>query len=176
MKLPEYSLELYYTSPPNNYFGTTVFLSYILAALYASFTISISLYRRYTTIFSLSTKDGQLTAAKKKKAEYVKTYATLAFFSFVILSFNMLMFLVSHYTTWCEKKGFSVSDTSARGLGCWMLDSTLFRDFAADLVKDASNAMWSQAAILETWAWNIWMARKGAFDTFLVETMCDGKK
>ena len=53
------------------------------------------------------------------------------------------------------------SDVTIDNLKSWMLDSTLFRDFAHDLVKSPANAVWTQAAILGTWFWNIWIAGKG---------------
>lgn len=163
MNVPGYDALVYYTMPPNNYIGTTLFLSYIVAALYATFAITWSLYSQYAAIFNgpTSKKDEKLGAARTARSRHIKIYAFLASLSFATLSYNMLMFLITHFLEWCAKKSQNPSDVTIEQLKGWMLESTLFQDFAQDLVKNAPNAAWTEAAILATWFWNIYMAQKG---------------
>lgn len=163
MNIPGYDALVYYTTPPNNYIGTILFLSYIVAALYATIAITWSLYSQYSTIFNgpPSKKDEKLDAARTARARHIKIYAFLASLSFATLSYNMLMFLITHFLEWSTKKSQNPSDVTVEQLKRWMLESTLFQDFAQDLVKNAPNAVWTEAAILATWFWNIYMAQKG---------------
>jgi hypothetical protein len=163
MEIPGYDALINYATPPTNYIGSTIFLSYIVAALYATIKIAYSLYSQYTVIFntSESSKDDQIKAAKAARARHIKIYAFLASISFATLSYHMLMFLITHYLEWSGDKSRSFSNVNAQKLKRWMLESTLFQDFAQDLVKDAPNAIWTQAAILATWFWNIYMGQKG---------------
>ena len=167
MDIPGYDAVAYYATPPNSYIGTTIFLSYIVAALYATITITYSLYSQYTFTFrTSSTADNEkLDAAKAARARHIKIYAFVASISFATLSYHMLMFLVTHYLEWSGDKSRSLSNVSVEKLKRWMLESTLFQDFAQDLVKDAPNAVWTQAAILATWFWNIYMGQKGMLFT-----------
>jgi hypothetical protein len=163
MEIPGYDALVYYATPPNSYIGTTIFLSYIIAALYATITIAYSLYSQYTAIFDVSSlsKDGKLNAAKAARARHIKIYTFLASVSFATLSYHMLMFLITHYLEWSGDKSRSLSNVNVEKLKRWMLESTLFQNFAQDLVKDAPNAIWTQTAILATWFWNIYMGQKG---------------
>lgn len=163
MSIPGYDALVCYTTPPNNYIGTTLFLSYIVAALYATFAITWSLYSQYAAIFNRPTskKDEKLDAARTARARHIKIYAFLASLSFATLSYNMLMFLITHFLDWSAKRSQNLSDVTIEQLKRWMLESTLFQDFAQDLVKNAPNAAWAEATILATWFWNIYMAQKG---------------
>ncbi|CAO2647543.1 Nn.00g084650.m01.CDS01 [Neocucurbitaria sp. VM-36] len=173
MEILDYDTLVYYATPPNNYVGSAIFLSYIVAALSATSAIVYSLYSQYNTIFNSTTSphDEKLQAAKVARARHVKIYAFLASISFATLSYHMLMFLISHYIDWSGAKSLNLSQLSANDLKRWMLDSTLFQDFAQELVKDAPNAVWSQAAIVATWFWNIWMAQKARERRFDAQTM-----
>jgi len=163
MDVPGYNTLVYYATPPHSYIGTTLFLSYILAALYSTFRITYSLYIQYTSIFHTSTPDsnGNLKAAKAARAKHIKAYAFLASISFATLSYHMLMFLITHYLEWSGAKTLSLNNVTIEKLKRWMLASTLFHDFAQDLVKDAPNVVWTQAAILGTWFWSIYIGQKG---------------
>jgi hypothetical protein len=163
MAIPGYDELVYYATPPNSYIGATIFISYIVAALYATFTITYSLFTQYQTLFNehTSKKDARRDAAKVARARHIKIYAFLVSVSFTTLSYHMLMFLITHYLEWSGDKNRSLSNVKGDKLKKWMLESTLFQDFAKDLVKDVPNAVWTQAAILATWFWNIWMGQKG---------------
>lgn len=161
MDFPGYDSLVHYVTPPNNYIGAAIFLSYIVAALYATITITYSLYSQYHAIFSIATKNEKESHIRSARARHIKIYAFLASVSFATLSYNMLIFLIAHYLDWSVDNNEGLSSTSVEKLKRWMLDSTLFQDFAQDLVKDAPNAAWTQGAITATWFWNIWMGQKG---------------
>ncbi|KNG50974.1 hypothetical protein TW65_71803 [Stemphylium lycopersici] len=175
MEVSGYDALVYYATPPNSYIGTTVFLSYIIAALYATITIVWSLHSQYANIFHASglEKDERLYASKTARARHIKIYAFLASISFAALSYNMLMFLITHYYEWSGGKRGIQSNANADKMLRWMLDSTLFYDFAQDLVKNPPNTIWTQAAILATWFWNIYMgqkARERKYDASMMRT------
>ncbi|KAL1801339.1 hypothetical protein ACET3X_001681 [Alternaria dauci] len=173
MDIPGYDALAYYATPPNSYIGTAIFLSYIVAALYATVTITYSLYSQYTIIFNASSTadNGKLDTAKATRARHIKIYAFIASISFATLSYHMLMFLITHYLEWSGDQSRSFSNVSLEKLKRWMLGSTLFQDFAQDLVKDAPNAVWTQAAILATWFWNIYMGQKARARRYDTSTM-----
>ncbi|KAH7381364.1 hypothetical protein DE146DRAFT_681874 [Phaeosphaeria sp. MPI-PUGE-AT-0046c] len=160
-----------YATPPNNHIGTTLFLSYIVLALYATFTITYSLYAQYNIIYHSASpsKDAAITAAKIARARHIKIYAFLASVSFATLSYHMLFFLITHYQRWSGES--SLATISGDKLVRWMLHASLFKDFANELVENASNATWTQLAILATWSWNVWMARKARIRNFDAATM-----
>jgi hypothetical protein len=162
--IPFYDSLVYYARPPHSYIGAAIFLSYIVLALYSTLRIVGSLYTQYTRLYhgSNTTKDGEaLRSAKDARARHIKIYTFLASVSFATLSYHMLSFLITHYFAYTGATDRDFSSVSAEGLKRWMLDSTLFQDFAAELVENEQNAVWTQLAILATWFWNIWMARKG---------------
>lgn len=164
-----------YATPPNNYIGTILFLSYIALALYETSNIVLSLYTQYTEVYYSASSEKHeseggdddikrstysiITSAKAARARHIKIYAFLASISFATLSYHMLFFLITHYQSWNGDE--SLANISGEKLGRWMLQSSLFKDFADELVSNAQNAMWTQLAILATWFWNIWMARTG---------------
>lgn len=169
MDVPIFDSLAAYATPPNNYVGTTLFLSYIALALYATLSIIFSLYAQYQDVYHSSPPKNDasqpkgdstaIAAAKAARARHIKIYAFLASISFATLSYHMLFFLITHYQTWSGNT--SLATISGDKLIQWMLQSSLFKDFADELVSNAQNTMWTQLAILATWFWNIWMARTG---------------
>jgi hypothetical protein len=154
-----------YASPPFNYLGTTLFLSYILLALYFSFSISTSLYAQYKRLSSPKIAED----VKNARIRHIKIYAFLAFVSFAILSYNMLNFLIQSLTVWARTQNLLGRRVSLLGLRYWMLETNLFGRFARELVGERSSAFWTQAALLQTWFWNVWMAYKGKLACALLE-------
>jgi hypothetical protein len=163
MAIPIYDTLAYYATPPNSYIGTTIFLSYIVLALYATLRIVASQYTQYSRIFHTPTEDAKLIAARTARARHIKIYAFLASVSFATLSYHMLYFLITHYLRWTGDANRTLSAVSIEKLQTWMMESSLFQDFATELVDSVPNAVWMQLAILATWFWNVWMARKGTF-------------
>jgi hypothetical protein len=175
MAIPIYDDLVYYATPPNSYVGSAIFLSYIVAALYATCNIVISLYTRYNAIYHSGkfSKDAKLEAYKAARVRHIKIYAFLASISFATLSYHMLFFLITHYLNWAGGKHQELSFRTSSSLKNWMLQSTLFQDFASELVQSKGNAAVTQLAILGTWYWNIWMAQKGRFVVRMVFSMGD---
>jgi hypothetical protein len=177
MLIPFFDDLVYYATPPNSYIGTTIFLSYIVFALYATSSIAYSLYDRYTAIYhpQKPIKDAKLHAAKAARARHIKIYAFVASISFATLSYHMLSFLITHYLGWTGDKHRDLSAVTASKMKSWMLQSTLFQDFASELVQSKGNAVMTQLAILGTWYWNIWMAGKGkqSHDEWIPEIMAN---
>jgi hypothetical protein len=163
-----------YTTPPNNYIGSTIFLSYIVVALYLTSTICYSLYKQYTTAFhshpasppSKFKQNGRgKVETRSARKRHVKIYTTLALISFASISWHMLGFLITSFLDWSGSKTRNVGAVLGRdgvgALGRWMLETSLFSDFAVQLVDDGESAVWTQSAILATWFWNLWLAGKG---------------
>jgi hypothetical protein len=163
MAIPIYDTLAYYATPPNSYIGAAIFLSYIVLALYATLRIITSQYTQYSRIFHAPTKDERLIAARAARARHIKIYAFLASVSFATLSYHMLFFLITHYLRWTGDVDRTIPTISVAKLQTWMMESSLFQDFAIELVHSVPNAVWTQLAILATWFWNVWMARKGIF-------------
>jgi hypothetical protein len=167
-----------YSTSPNNYIGSTLFLSYIVAALYLTSTIAYSLYSQYVAVFHInptsSPKDFKLAPSKSRsgtvetrnaRARHIKIYTVLALVSFSSISYHMLGFLITSFLDWdnsSTRNVFAVLGNNAfNKLERWMLETSLFNDFAVQLVGDGESAVWTQLAILATWGWNLWIGAKG---------------
>ncbi|KZM20649.1 uncharacterized protein EKO05_0010605 [Ascochyta rabiei] len=173
-----------YTTPPNNYIGSALFLSYIIAALCLTSTIGYSLYTQYTNVFhshpsSPPSKFRQNGAGKVEtrsaRARHIKIYTILALVSFASISWHMLGFLITSFLDWNNSSTRSIvavlGNNAFDKLRRWMLETGLFNDFAVQLVGDGESAVWAQLAILATWFWNLWMAGKGRQYGFTAKTM-----
>lgn len=168
----------HYTSPPHNYVGSAFFLSYIAVALYLTFTISYSLYTQYTSAFHSHPASppskfkqngvGQVET-RNARARHIKIYLGLALLSFTSISWHMLGFLITSFLDWNNGSTRNIivalGNNAAHKLKSWMLETSLFNDFAVQLVADRESALWTQLAILATWGWNLWLAMKGTFSS-----------
>jgi hypothetical protein len=154
-----------YASPPTNAIGTALFGTYVALALSCTTAITISLLRQYSSISSIKPgkkeEDKQLKEIQNARKRHIKIYAFLASVSFATLSYHMLRFLATSYDEWATSKWLLIRTLNTDHLRGWMWDSTLFQSFAQQLVGDGASTVWTQAAILATWFWNIWMAEKG---------------
>lgn len=172
----EHNPLMQYTKPPHNCIGSTIFLSYIVVALYLTSTITYSLYTHYIAVFHShpSSPPSKFKQNGKGKVEtrsarkrHVKIYTSVALISFVSISWHMLGFLVTSFLDWSNsgtRNVFAVLGTNALDkLKNWMLQTALFTDFATQLVADGESAVWTQLAILATWFWNLFLASKGAW-------------
>ncbi|PSN75650.1 hypothetical protein BS50DRAFT_478408 [Corynespora cassiicola Philippines] len=172
-----------YGSPPTNYLSTTLFLSYIASALYLTFSISISLHAKYTAIFHAEdeptpesnpkSKSQRLASAKEARKRHIQIYAMLSGIIFASLSYRMLHFLTLSFYAWRSEKSHLGKDVPISGgeVGAWMLETSLFDDFAHELVRDGPSAVWAQLAILGTWFWGLWMATKATQRRFTDTSM-----
>lgn len=133
-------------SPPTNYIGTALFFSYILAALVLTARVLLHLH---TLHFEHLSHDTSPAAAAR-----FATLATCAVVLFATLSYHMLSFLLASYTSFCEARGLLLLPATAASvsgqLWIWMLASTLFSDFARDLVVGgtAASRAWAQTALV----------------------------
>lgn len=165
----------HYTTPPNNYIGSTFFLAYIVVALYLTFTISYSLYAEYISAFhshpasppgKFKQNGAGQVETRNTRARHIKIYLGLALLSFVSISWHMLGFLITSFLEWSNTSSRNVfaalNDNASYKLKSWMLETELFNNFATELVGDRESALWTQLAILATWGWNLWMGLKGA--------------
>lgn len=163
-----------YTTPPRNYIGSILFLSYIVVALCLTSIISYSLYAQYTSLFyshrssppSRFRQNGAgRVETRNARARHIKLYTTLALISFTSTSWHMLGFLITSFLDWNGDSTRNVlvalSNNAWPNLKHWMLETGLFNDFALQLVSDGESAVWAQLAILATWGWNLWLAYKG---------------
>jgi hypothetical protein len=128
-----------YTSPPTNYLGATLFLSYIASALYLSTTITFDLWKQYNATLAAPSKDATVSANRAARTRHVKIYAFLASISFATLSYHMLSFLLASFAAWDGTARFEWQRASAGALGRWMLETALFEDFAKELVVDGAH-------------------------------------
>ncbi|KAF9697785.1 hypothetical protein EKO04_004475 [Ascochyta lentis] len=173
-----------YTTPPNNYIGSAFFLSYIVAALCLTSAIGYSLYTQYVNAFhsqpsSPPSKFKQNGAGKVEtrnaRVQHIKIYTVLALVSFASISWHMLGFLITSLLDWNNSSTRNIfamlGDNTFDKLKRWMLGTSLFNDFAVQLVGDGESAVWTQLAILATWVWNLWMGGKGRQYGFTAKTM-----
>lgn len=163
-----------YTTPPNNSIGSAIFLSYIVVALYLTSTLGYSLFTQYFAVFhshpssppSKFKQNGEgKVETRSARKRHVKIYGVLALISFVSISWHMLGFLITSFLNWRNsgtRNIFEVLGNNAFDkLKKWMLETSLFNDFAVQLVADGESAVWTQGAILATWFWNLFLASKG---------------
>jgi hypothetical protein len=135
-----------YSNPPTNYVGMVLFISYIIAALVLTFHLIILLH-------NLS----QIRPKVRTRALVLK-----AFFTFSIMSVDMLSILFDSYKRWAKKTGIQPAELpTLEYLWRWMLESNLFADFADDIPRSRSTLFWSEAALLWTIGVSIWMSGEG---------------
>ncbi|KAF2117271.1 hypothetical protein BDV96DRAFT_490164 [Lophiotrema nucula] len=141
--------------PKSNYIGTTLFLAYIAFALYFTTSIALSLYRQKKAVTDNASRDAHQT----------RSLVILALFSFITLSYHMSSFLLQSFLRWNLHQDFFYSNGSANAsfgtkVWKWMLESTLFEDFAKELVRDGPSTIWTQISLSATWFWNLVLARE----------------
>ena len=165
-----------YATPPNNYIGSTLFLSYIVVALYLTSTTAYSLYSQYISVFyslpsspasRFKRNDVGEDQRRNARARHIKIYTAFALISFTSISWHMLGFLITSFLDWNNSLTRNIFDAVGNNmfdkLKRWMLETSLFNDFAVQLVGDGESAVWSQLAILTTWSWNLWIGKKSTF-------------
>lgn len=131
-------------APPDlNYTGAAIFVAYIVAALVLSFTILKMIYNR-----------AQASIAHIAPARYrlVQVLGFCALLSFVVLSGNMLGFLIASYQAWetaVDTRTLQTADLN-RNIWQWMTTSSLFLDFAKSLCNSPGGFYWSKKALSAT--------------------------
>jgi hypothetical protein len=131
-------------TPPTNYIGTALFLSYIAAALYFTFSIFF---------IAICTRWHSQQSSRKTKA-----HGFFAFASFAILSANMIAVLVTSFLGYHSRVGLR---PSWRGLWPWMINSNLFYDFAQDLRANEAVVSWTRQGLFMTMALGLEISQIG---------------
>ncbi|CAK1367687.1 hypothetical protein CB0940_11545 [Cercospora beticola] len=132
-----------------NLIGALIFWLYIVLALVFTSLVLDSLIR-------LPTPAG--------RRSQVLVFSSLAFFSFVALSFNMLHVLVYSFKLWTQ--GHPLPERINVGLALatiwkWSITSTLFKDFGVAIVEDLKRFFWTQAALWVTMSVCLYMGAEG---------------
>lgn len=143
-----------YSTPPTNYIGTAVFLAYIAVAIAASSAITVALRRAYARL-----------PPSSPAADRARTFSLLALLSFGVLSGNMVDVLVQSYPGKYAGERSLVGEWGALGerVWRWMVESSLFVDFAGDLVANEAAALAAQLSLLETWKVAMAVGTSGMF-------------
>lgn len=129
-----------FDTPQTNFFGAAIFVSYICAALALTFSIVNDLLEKHS--------HGSVHAKLNLRV-------VVACVSFTVLSYHMSSFLVASYTTWANNGVLKLD------LWNWMIQSSLFSDFAHELISNEWATVWTTAALIWTGAVNIWLAVEG---------------
>ncbi|KAL8854609.1 MAG: hypothetical protein Q9221_000644 [Calogaya cf. arnoldii] len=153
--------------PVHNIMGATIFVAYVLAALYLSILIVIDLYRSYNAP----------TSSFPSKAQRISTrlqiFVTLAVLSFSTLSYHMLSYLIYAYQDWVTVNDLeawpSSSDlftlstwqTLLHQIWQWLTESTLFLNFAKTICENSANFWWTQQALFVSMASTLFISIEG---------------
>lgn len=158
-----------------NVIGALIFFSYIVAALLLSTLIVGDLWW-LNYVRNYMREKGSKHVTKLSWINFGISVA-LSVLSFSVLSYHMLNFLILSYSNWCDARGISVPEAilgarSVVGIGGsrtplhvwrWATSSTLFQDFAEVICGDPESWLWTQTALLYSYAWNTYMAIEGTF-------------
>lgn len=151
-----------------NVSGALIFLSYMLAALLLTAFICRDLINQYLSLSkSLWNKSDLHTR--------LRTFASLTFLSFTVLSYHMIDFLLESYQQWAIDRDIelplrvygrsglfgSSHHRTPLYLWSWMKSSTLFQDFARSICEPQEHFWWSGQALLFTLAWSAFLSLEG---------------
>lgn len=81
--------------------------------------------------------------------------------SFAVLSFHMLNVLITSYKLWAGTEDFDFSELSVDAAWKWMVESTLFQDFARDIIGNDVAWWWTQLALIWTMGVSVFMGVEG---------------
>jgi hypothetical protein len=135
-----------WTTPPTNYIGTAIFLSYIVGAL-------------ALTLWILTQDIAPRWSSCMHGDPRTRLLVTAAIVSFSVLSMNMIAFLYYSYTSFLETSGLGFS---AEHFWPWMLNTNLFTTFARQLLADESVTSWAISGLLMTMLIGRGMSTSGA--------------
>ncbi|KAL8693201.1 MAG: hypothetical protein Q9224_003797 [Gallowayella concinna] len=157
------------TDPIHNVVGATIFVGYVLAALYLSMLIVYDIYKAHKSIAPSSSNRGKHVSTQSS------LFIALAVLSFSTLSYHMLSYLIYSYQSWVTSKGIEAlpglpgsSDISTlsgleftQQIWQWLTESTLFQNFAETICKNSANFWWTQQALLVTMASALFISIEG---------------
>ena len=139
-----------WTTPPTNYMGTTIFLSYIVAALLLTGYILIG------DIFP------RVKVRNQDSTPRFWFLITMALISFSVLSANMIAFLWESFSAYLAT---SDQETATSKIWPWMLTSNLFTTFARNLLADDHVLAWTRQALVMTMVLGAAMSSMGNLHT-----------
>lgn len=153
-----------------NVLGAVIFIAYVLSALFVTSFISYKLLYRYLALSPcyLNQQHGLASIAA-----HIQSFLILAIFSFSILSYHMLGFLILSYKEWAMKQGlplprsvFELDGILGRGsvklfVWRWLTSSTLFLDFAQEICGSWQRYWWIGQALWGTMGVSVFMASYG---------------
>ena len=152
-------------SSDTNYLGAFIFISYIVAALLVTGKLIWSLRVSYRDMAQSAWKDPAIRSC-------MALFAMMSVLSFGMLSFNMLSFLAESHQKWVASQSKfripfissskrTVSSSYARSIWDWMTTSSLFIDFASQLLDSPSAFEWSDKALTLTMMSMLYMGAAG---------------
>lgn len=176
-----------------NTLGAILFFSYIIAALCFTIYIVLSISRPHgQNQLSSDSSHGRHSSHDRKGSRQThqlrhrgayQAFCTLAFISFVTLSWNMLSFLVVSYLGWASAHCVSTAPnlksrddirSYLHHIWMWATSSRLFQTFAEDLISNPVQWKTVRAALIYSYTWNSWMSALGkswTLKTFLLEAL-----
>ncbi|KAI1610348.1 hypothetical protein EDD36DRAFT_323018 [Exophiala viscosa] len=153
-----------------NVVGAIIFFSYIVAALLLTGILCNDVQKAFS---NRQRKNQQSLQDQKAR---ISLSAALATLSFAVLSYHMLSFLIQSYQAWSTGSvssstspvtfhafRYAVKNLVPSEIWAWAVNSTLFRDFADVICNDPDHFWWTQAALLYSYAWNVYMSVEGTF-------------
>lgn len=171
--------------PGHNRSGAIIFFSYIAAALYFTGCIVLSISRIPSSSPALPKpsygKGPRHNQKGLRKHDWnwrhgsFSIFCALSLVSFVVLSWNMLSFLVVSYLGWTASHGLTLPShhdnlsqlwQHARYIWFWATSSNLFQTFAEDLVSNQSRWKVVRVALIYSYTWNSWMSTLGELYPF----------
>jgi hypothetical protein len=132
--------------------GATIFYSYILLAFLLTGSIINSLLRSYPSV--------QRHTVNKKG---LLLRCSLAFLSFAVLSYHMLLFLIDSYKAWSLRQNIPLPGLNPLRPESWKdfhpwiwaTESSLFIDFAMAAFEKKETAVWTFIAL----CWELYQAQ-----------------
>ncbi|KAI9654302.1 MAG: hypothetical protein M1831_005467 [Alyxoria varia] len=152
-------------SSNTNYLGAFLFISYVVAALLVTGKLVWSLRVNYRNMSHAAWENPAIRG-------FIALFTMMSVLSFGLLSFNMLSFLVeSHGKFGSAQSKFkipfitstkrAVSDSYGGSIWNWMTSSSLFFDFASQLLNSPSAFEWSEKALTLTMMSMLYMGAAG---------------
>ncbi|KAL8672909.1 MAG: hypothetical protein Q9168_002663 [Polycauliona sp. 1 TL-2023] len=154
------------TEPVHNSVGATIFVGYVLAALFLSVLIVVDLSRSYHA------RTSSFVSKAQRPSSRLHIFLPLALLSFSTLSYHMLSYLIYAYQAWLTANGLEglprpsdfLTLPTSQGLhqvGQWLTESTLFLNFAETICQNSANFWWTQQALFVSMASALFISIEG---------------
>lgn len=154
------------TESVHNVAGATIFVGYVLAALFLSILIVVDLYRSYKAQMGSSSSTAQHISSR------LQIFVALAVLSFSTLSYHMLSYLIYSFQMWVTADNLEALPGASdlltlsnwhglRQIWQWLTESTLFLDFAQTICENSANFWWTQQALFVSMASALFIGIEG---------------